>query len=147
MSCDLRVLMDQPAQPISSHDPPSRRQDNWLAGPKWRCLPQGPVRAVAVVVAGILSQHRPQLPAAQDQHPVQQLPPNGPHPPFGIRVRLRRPHRRDQHLDSVGGEDRVERGGELRIPVAVWVPRIPSVALTCGFASMAEVRKDRLWGA
>jgi hypothetical protein len=27
-SCDLRVLMDQPSEPISSHDPPSRHGDS-----------------------------------------------------------------------------------------------------------------------
>ena len=75
-SCDLRVLMDQPTEAISSHDPPRRRQDNWHAGPKWRRLPQGAMRTMAVVVIGVLGQHRPQLPASQDQHPVQHLPPN-----------------------------------------------------------------------
>jgi hypothetical protein len=30
----------------------------------------------------------------------------------------RRPHRRDQHLDPLGGNDRVEPGAELRIPIA-----------------------------
>jgi hypothetical protein len=28
MSCDLRVLVDQPTQPISPHDPPSRHGDS-----------------------------------------------------------------------------------------------------------------------
>jgi hypothetical protein len=50
-SCDLRVLMDQPTEAISSHDPPRRRHDNWHAGLKWRWLRQGAVRAVAVVLA------------------------------------------------------------------------------------------------
>jgi hypothetical protein len=81
-SCDLRVLMDQPTEAISSHDPRRRRQDNWHAGSEWRRLPQGAVRAVQVVVVGVLGQHRPQLPAAQDQHPVQHLPPNRAHPPL-----------------------------------------------------------------
>ena len=63
MSCDLRILMDQPTEPISSHDPPSRHQTTGVAGPEWWCLPQGAVRAVAVVMVDILGQHRPQLPA------------------------------------------------------------------------------------
>jgi hypothetical protein len=75
-SCDLRVLMDQPTEAISSHDPRRRRQDNWHAGSAWRRLPQGAMRAVAVVVVNILGQHRHQLPAAQDQHLIQHLPPN-----------------------------------------------------------------------
>jgi hypothetical protein len=58
-SRDLLILMDQPAKPISSGSPPGRRQDNWFAGLERRRLPQGAVRAVAVVVVGVLDQHRP----------------------------------------------------------------------------------------
>jgi hypothetical protein len=39
-SCDLRVLMDQPTEAISSHDLPRRRQDNWHAGPKGGACPK-----------------------------------------------------------------------------------------------------------
>jgi hypothetical protein len=46
------------------------------------CLPQGAVRTVAVVVIGILGQHGPQLPAPQDQHPIEHFPPNGANPPL-----------------------------------------------------------------
>jgi hypothetical protein len=41
MACDLLMFMDQPTQPIPSHDPPSRHQDNWHAGPKGRRLARG----------------------------------------------------------------------------------------------------------
>jgi hypothetical protein len=64
MSGGLRVLMDQPTEPISSHDPRRRRQGNRHARSQWRCLLQGAVRAVAVVMVGVLGQHRPQLPTA-----------------------------------------------------------------------------------
>jgi hypothetical protein len=63
-SCDLRVLMDQSTEANSSHDPPRRPHDNGQAGPKWRRLPQGAVRAMAVGMVGVVGQHRPQLPAA-----------------------------------------------------------------------------------
>jgi hypothetical protein len=110
-SCDLRVLMDQPTKAVSSHDPPRRRQENGHAGlERWR-LPQGAVRAVAVVMIGILGQHRPQLPAPEDEHPVQHLPPNGTNPPLRIGIRPRRSHRRAQHPDYLGGEDGVECAG------------------------------------
>jgi|GEM_PF-6012921 len=33
-SCDLRILMDHPTESISSHDPPSRRDDRWFGGPE-----------------------------------------------------------------------------------------------------------------
>ena len=77
------MLMDQPTEPISPHDPDSRRQANWFAGPKRRYQPQGAVRAEAVVVIDVLGQHRPQLPAPEDQRPIMQFTPNGPYPPLG----------------------------------------------------------------
>jgi hypothetical protein len=119
--------MDEPTKPISSHDPPSRRQDNWLAGRKWRCLPQGPVRAVAVVMIGILGQHRPQLPTSEDQHPVQHLSPNRAHPPLRVGIRPWRPDRRAQHPDPFRGEDRVERAGELGVPITQQEPEAVDV--------------------
>jgi hypothetical protein len=118
-----------PTEPISSHDPRRRRQGNWHAGSEWRCLPQGAVRAVAVGMVGVLGQHRPQLPTADDQHPVQQLPPDGAHPPLGVGVGLRRPHRRAQHPDSLGREHRVECGGELGIPIPDQQPELADAVL------------------
>jgi hypothetical protein len=53
-----------------------------------------------------------------DQNLVQAFPPCGPHPPFRVCVRPRRPDRCLEHLDGVGGEDGVERGGELGVTVA-----------------------------
>jgi hypothetical protein len=70
MSCDLRVLMDQPTKAIPSGNPPRRRHGNGHAELERRRLPQRAVRAVAVVMVDILGQHRPQLPTAHDQHPV-----------------------------------------------------------------------------
>jgi hypothetical protein len=36
-SGDLRVLMDQPTDSISSRDTPSRQDDRWFGGPeRWR---------------------------------------------------------------------------------------------------------------
>jgi hypothetical protein len=83
-SCDLRILMDQPTEPISSHDSPSRHEGRWFAGPeRWR-LPQGAVRTVAVVVVGVFGQHSPQLPASQDQHRQQLLDQVGYDPQVSI---------------------------------------------------------------
>jgi hypothetical protein len=64
-SCDLRILVDQPAKAISSSDGLSRHDGSWLEGSERRGLPQGPVWTVKVVVVGVLGQHRPQLPAAE----------------------------------------------------------------------------------
>jgi hypothetical protein len=60
-SCDLRILMDQPTESISPHDPPSRRDDRRLARPERRQLPQGAARTVNVVMIGVLGQHGLQL--------------------------------------------------------------------------------------
>jgi hypothetical protein len=118
--------MDQPTEAISSHDPRRRRHDNWLAGLKGRRLRQGAVRAVQVVMVDVLGQYSLQLPASHDQHPVQHLPPNATDPPLRIGIRPRRPHRRGEHLDRLGGEDGVERGGELGVPIADQEPNRPT---------------------
>ena len=55
MSCDLRILMDQPAESIPLGNPSSRRDSRWFGGPKRWDLPQGAVRAVAVVMVGVLA--------------------------------------------------------------------------------------------
>jgi hypothetical protein len=104
-SCDLRVLMDQPTEVISSHDPRRRRQGNWHAGLKGRRLRQGAVRTVHVVMVDVLGQHRSQLPASHDRHPVQHLPPNRAHPPLRIGIRPRRRHSSPSrcHPSSVAG--------------------------------------------
>jgi hypothetical protein len=111
-SCDLRVLMDQPTEPIPSRNPSAWQDDMWFGGPeRWR-LPQGAVRAVAVVMIGILGQHRPQLPAPEDEHPVQHLPPNGTNPPLRIGIRPRRSTPLSRHprgADDPAGQVMLER--------------------------------------
>ena len=74
-------------------------------------------------MVGVLGQHRHQLPTSEDQRSVQPLPPNRTHPPLRIGVRTRCPHRCAQHLDRLGGKDRVKRGGELGIPITNQVPQ------------------------
>jgi hypothetical protein len=65
----------------------------------------------------ILGQDRPQMPLAEDEHPVGDLGPGGEHEPFRISVRARAA-RRDLHdLDTGIGQDRVKRCGELSGPI------------------------------
>jgi hypothetical protein len=128
-SCDLRILMDQPTKVISSYDGRSRPDGRWLRRPERWGLPQGAVRAVKVVMVGVLGQHRSQLPTAEDEHPVQHLTPNGADPPLRVGVRPRCPHRRVQHLDPLGGKDRIEGGGELGIPIAKHKPEPTDILL------------------
>jgi hypothetical protein len=59
------------------------------------------------------------------------------HPPLRIGVGPRRPHRCAQHLDPLGGNGRVERGGELGIPITDHKPEpatpSPISISRCGF--------------
>jgi hypothetical protein len=66
MSCDLRVLMDQPTEPIPSGQPFQPTGQPVIRRTQAVGLPQGAVRAVAVVMVGLLGQHPPQLPAAEE---------------------------------------------------------------------------------
>jgi hypothetical protein len=53
-----------------------------------------------------------------DQQVVEHLPPQGSDDPFAVGVHPRSPWRGLHGLDAVGGEDRVEGPGVLRVPVA-----------------------------
>ena len=86
--------------------------------PGRRVLVQRPVRPMRIVVIDILTGDQPQVPFAGDQHLVQALAAGTGDPAFGYRVRPRRPDGRLDNLHADRGEHRVERRGELRIPVA-----------------------------
>src|SRR4029453_16837690 len=58
----------QRAHPVGN--PPDRRDDRVVRRARAVGPAQGAVRAGAVVMVGVLSQHRPQPPAADDQHRV-----------------------------------------------------------------------------
>jgi hypothetical protein len=75
------------------------------------------VRPVQIVVIDVLAKDQPQVPLAGDQYPVQALTAGAGDPAFRDRVRPRRP---DWSLDNPhpgGDEHRIERYGELGIPV------------------------------
>jgi glucose-6-phosphate 1-dehydrogenase len=75
------------------------------------------VRPVRVVVAGMVAQDQPQVPFAGDQYPVQALAAGAARPAFGDRLRARRPDRCLDDPQPGRGEHRVERRGELGVPV------------------------------
>src|ERR1022692_963053 len=80
-----------------------------------RSLLAGLVRAVTVVVAGVLSGDRPEVLFVVDEHPVGALGSCGPHPPLGIAVRPRRPRRSPDNPHALAGQDLVEGSpGTLR---------------------------------
>jgi hypothetical protein len=71
--CGLGIFADQAAEPVPPQDPDIRAHSGQTLTPGWRALAQSPVRAMAVVMIGVLAQDQPQVPFAGDQHPVQAL--------------------------------------------------------------------------
>ena len=61
-----------------------------------------------VVMALVLGQDRPQMPLAEDEHPVGDLLTDGEHEPFRISVRTRAAGRDLHDLDTGTGQDRVQ---------------------------------------
>ena len=76
------------------------------------------VRSLVVVVPHVLVENPPKMTPTPDQHPLQTLLPDRPHPALRERVRTWCPHRGLQGLDALPGEDGIEGVGELRVPVA-----------------------------
>jgi hypothetical protein len=101
VSCCPLVLVDQ-----SAKDPPppcSRRRKVGDPGHRdvvtvrWSQV-SGSVRAMPVVVGGVLVQDRAQVPWPGDEHPVGHLGPDSAYPPLGVDVRPRAARRDLHHL-------------------------------------------------
>ena len=81
--------------------------------PCWRagfggCEAERAVRPMAVVVLSELAQHAVRVTPVGDQQPVEALPSDAANESLSDRVCLRRPDRRADHTDAVGGEYRVK---------------------------------------
>jgi hypothetical protein len=116
ISCCSVVLVDHAAEYLPSLDWCVRRRDvrHVKVG---RSLLAGLVRAVPVVVAGVLAEDRSKVPFVVDEHPVGALGSGGPYPSFGVTVRARGPRRGLDYRHARTGEDLVEGGGELGVAV------------------------------
>src|SRR5450631_633845 len=116
-SRDLRILVDQAAQPIASSDAyvVAGGCDVGSAG-GWS-LAGGAVRPVGVVVIGVFAEGVVEMPSAGDEDPVSALAPGTGDPPFADRVRGRRLDRRGDDRRAGRGEDGAERAGVLGIAV------------------------------
>ncbi len=57
--------------------------------------------AAPVVMGLVLGQDGPQVPLAEDQHPVGDLGPGGEHEPFRVGIRARAPGRDFRGFDAV----------------------------------------------
>jgi hypothetical protein len=69
-SCDLHVLVDEAAEPISSDGPDSRR-GTWGSAAGGRALMQRSVGSVRVVVLYIFAQHEVEVAWSGDQEMVE----------------------------------------------------------------------------
>jgi len=72
---------------------------------------------------GVHGKHLPQVPLAEDQHPVGDLGPHCQNEAFGEAVRSWTPRRDLDHLDACIGQDRAERRRELSGPIADEEPK------------------------
>jgi hypothetical protein len=124
--CDLGIFADQAAEPVAPENPDVGAWSRRIRTPGRRVLPQCPVRPVRIVVTGVLREDQPQVPLASDQHPVGALGPCRADEPLGDRVHPLRLRRGRYHLDPASGKDRVERGGELGVPVPDQVGELAS---------------------
>ncbi|MDQ1526229.1 MAG: hypothetical protein QOG18_842, partial [Microbacteriaceae bacterium] len=109
------VLVNQPVE-----DPLPSESLGGEAG--WRRLgwpaAQGAVRPVLVVVRQVLGEHLSQVSFAVDEQVVGAFPAQGANPALADRVRSGCLDWSLDDLDAFGGEDGVEAGGVLGVPVA-----------------------------
>lgn len=115
-SCGLVVLADHAAEYLP---PPDRKvqRGSGLGFPVGWPLLAGLMQPVPVVVAGVLTEDRPQVPFIVDEHPVDALGSCGAYPSFGVTVRPWRLRRGLDYFQALAGEDFVEGGRELGVTV------------------------------
>ena len=89
-----------------------------------RSLIQRPMWAMSVVVLEVLLQYHREVALSGDQELVEAFPAQCPDEAFRDRVRPWCPYRGADDPDVGTGEDRVERGGELAVPVADQEPEL-----------------------
>jgi len=79
--------------------------------------PETPVRSLGVVMVHIVAKHALEMASSPDQHVIEALLANGPHPTFGKGVGLRRPVGRSHRPASLRAKDLVEGAAELGVSV------------------------------
>lgn len=83
-----------------------------------RVLVEALVWPVVIEMVHILVEDGAGMSRVVEQHPVGALLANGPNESFGVTVCLRGLRRDSDHVDAFGGDNGVERGGELGVSVA-----------------------------
>jgi hypothetical protein len=76
-----------------------------------------PVRTMGVVMLDVDPKYLLQMPAPDEQQPIQARGADGPHPALRVHVCSWRPHWREEHLAALRAEHVIEPTGELRIPI------------------------------
>ncbi len=121
-SChDLVVLVNQAAEAIPAPNAdggpnPARRHPK-VDTPR-RAKRKASVRSLVVVVPHVLLENMLKLTSTPEQHPVQTLLPDRPHPALRERVGIRRLDRGLDNLDAVADEDIIEGPSELALAPA-----------------------------
>src|SRR5204862_3635437 len=100
--CDLRVFVDQAAEPVTAQNAHTGHFRRLMRTPGGWVLPQRPVRPVRVVVVGVLAEDQPRVAFTGYQHPVQALAAHAGDPSFSDRVRAGRTDRAsdNSHADQ-----------------------------------------------
>jgi hypothetical protein len=109
-SCDLRILMNEAAEPIPSQWPNGRAGARGSAICGW-VLVKRSVRVVGVEMVDVLAQHCGEVRWSGDQEAVEAFAPKRADPAFRDRVRSRRSERCADDADVGAGE---HRGGRRR---------------------------------
>src|SRR5215471_8130988 len=97
------VLVDHTVKCFPALDWCVKRHGYWCVMVR-RSLLAGLVRAVPVVVVGVLAKDRSKVPFVIDQHPVSALGSCGAYPPLGVTIRPWRPRRGLDHLHALASE-------------------------------------------
>ena len=124
--CGSLVLVDEAAEYGPALDPLLGEVGDRMIGPG-RAQLAAAVGPPPVVVGRVLGQDGPQVPLAEDQHPVSDLGPGGEHESFRVTVRARAPGRDLRDLDGSVGQDRVKGRCELSGAVAYQEPEVRGV--------------------
>ena len=117
-SCDQAIFVDQATDASMSADAILLKIDRFGQRSQRRGTVQRAVRPMLVMVDLVFAQDPPRMVLVPDEGAVQELAAASPDPALGDRVHAGRPHVAQHGPDPGAGEDRVERGGEVRAAVA-----------------------------
>jgi hypothetical protein len=109
--------VQQTTQEVPPTHVPGHRGGDRLAGSLGRGQLEPPMWPFGIVVVDVDSEHGRQMPLIQDEKPVQALGPHRPDPPFRVRIRSGRLHRRADHRAGRAAEDLIKGQRELAVSI------------------------------